>query len=187
MRERLELKILTLVLVLLIIGVVAAGIMVLTIEKNSLYSITTSSLDSTANIIAMDITRIMLAGKADVARALLAEMKGLKGIEEISIIHYDGHYAFSSDTTTSEADVMKRIADTKAPMQTHDVKKVTFYRPMVNEERCKVCHMNDPAVLGAIKLSISIEKEYKHAVNLIIFVIVCAIAAALCFSAVLWY
>ena len=187
MRERLELKILTLVLILLIIGVVAAGIMVLTIEKNSLYSITTSSLDSTANIIAMDINRIMLEGKADVTKELLAEMKEQKGIEEISIIHYDGHYAFSSDTTTSEANVMKQIAVTKAPMETHDVKKVTFYRPLLNEDRCKACHMNDPDVLGAIKLSISIEKEYNHAVKLIIFVIAAAIIAALCFSGVLWY
>ena len=187
MRERLELKILTLVLVLLVVGIVAAGIMVLTIEKKSLYSITESSLDSTANVIALDIARTMLAGKADETRAMVQELKGIKSIEELAVIHYDGHYAFSDDTSTKEADVMKKIAETKAPMEEHDVKQMTFYRPLVNEDRCKGCHINDPAILGAVKISLSIEKQYNRAIGIIVLVIACAVLAALCFSGVLWY
>ena len=80
MRERLELKILTLVLVLLVIGILAAGIMVLTIEKKSLYIITGSSLESSANIIAKDIARTMLDGKAEVTRDLMQELRGIRGI-----------------------------------------------------------------------------------------------------------
>ena len=36
MRERLELKILTVVMILLVVGILSAGFMVLTIEKKSL-------------------------------------------------------------------------------------------------------------------------------------------------------
>jgi methyl-accepting chemotaxis protein len=187
MRERLELKILTLVLVLLVIGILAAGIMVLTIEKKSLFIITGSSLESTANIIAKDIARTMLDGKAEVTRDLMQELRGIRGIEELAVIHYNGRNAFSPDTTTKEADVMKQIAETRLPLQVHDIKKMTFYRPLENEDRCKACHMNDPAILGAVKISLSIEKEYNRAVKLIWLVIGLTILASILFSGVLWY
>ena len=78
MRERLELKILSLVMILLVLGILSAGFMVLTIEKKSLYGITESSLDSTAAIISQDIARTMLEGKADVTKAMVQELKGIK-------------------------------------------------------------------------------------------------------------
>ncbi len=187
MRERLELKILTLVLVLLVIGILAAGIMVLMIEKKSLYSISESSLESTADIIAHDIVRTMLEGKADDTKAMMQELKGLKGIEEIAVIHYDGRHAFSKDSAPAESAVMKQITESRIPVQVPGVKKMTFYRPLENEEQCKACHMNDPAILGAVKISLSIEKDYDRAVKLIGLVIGLAILASILFSGVLWY
>jgi len=187
MRERLELKILTLVLVLLVIGILAAGIMVLTIEKKSLSSISGSSLESTADIIAHDIVRTMLEGKADVTKAMMQELKGIRGLEELAVIRYDGRHAFSTNTAPTETAVMKQITESRMPVQVPGVKKMTFYRPLENEARCKACHMNDPAILGAVKISLSIEKEYNRAVRLIILVILCTIAASVCLSGVLWY
>ncbi len=187
MQERLELKILTVVIVLLIVGILSAGFMVLTIEKKSLYGITEASLESTATIIAQDIARTMLDGKADVTKAMLQELKGLKSIEELIVLHYDGHQAFSSDTKTRESSVMKQLAETKQSFSVRDVKKLTYYKPLLNEDRCKTCHATDPVVLGAVKISLSIEKEYHDAVGNIIFVISVTILAAIFFSAVLWF
>jgi phosphate/phosphite/phosphonate ABC transporter binding protein len=186
MRERLELKILSLVMILLVLGILSAGVMVLTIEKQSLYSITEASLDSTATIIAQDITRTMLEGKADVTKAMVQELKGLKSIEELTVLHYDGHEAFSSDTKTRESEVVKQLAETQKAFSVRGVKKITYYRPLINENRCKACHAADPALLGAIKVSLSIEKEYHNAVGNIILVISVTILASVFFSAVLW-
>ena len=187
MRERLDIKILTLVLVLLIMGILAAGIMVLTIEKNSLYSIAESSLESTADVIEKDIQRTMLEGKAHVTRSMIQELKDLKAIEDVTVIHYDGHYAFSDDMSTVESSVMKQMMETKAPFQVHDRKKMIFYKPLMNEERCKTCHASDPAVLGALKISLSIEKEYNRATKMIIITILLTILASILFSMVLWF
>ncbi len=187
MRERLELKILTLVMILLIVGILSAGFMVLTIEKKTLYNITESSLESTATIIAQDIARTMIEGKADVTKSMVQELKVLKSIKELTILHYDGHHAFSSDLQTREDAVMKQLAETKKAFSVRDVKQMTYYKPLINEDRCKSCHATDPAVLGAVKVSLSIEKEYRDAVFYIVFVIAATILAAIFFSAVLWF
>lgn len=187
MRERLELKILTVVMILLVVGILSAGFMVLTIEKKSLYNITEASLDSTATIISQDVARTMLEGKADVTKAMLHELKALKSLQELTVIHYDGRKAFSSDTDTREAEAMKQLAETKKAFSVRGVKTLTYYRPLINEERCKTCHATDPAVLGAVKISLSIDKEYQDAVRNIILVISVTIFASVFFSGVLWF
>ncbi|MBI5848650.1 MAG: phosphate/phosphite/phosphonate ABC transporter substrate-binding protein [Nitrospirae bacterium] len=187
MQERLELKILTLVMILLVVGILSAGFMVLTIEKKSLYSITESSLDSTASIISQEIARTMLEGKADMTKSMMQELKDIKNIEELVVLHYDGHHAFNADSKIRESAVMKQLSETKKSFSVRDVKKMTYYRPLINEERCKTCHATDPAVLGAVKIGFSIEKEYKEALGYIVLVITLTILAALFFSAVLWF
>lgn len=186
MREKLELKILTLVVVLLLIGIIAAGFMVLTIEKKSLYSITESSSEATARIIAKDIERTMLEGRADITKSLVHELKTASGIEEIKVLHFEGREAFERQSPATEKDVMKIISDTKAPHTVRDVKRLIFYKPLENKEQCKGCHASEPQILGAVKTSISIEQEYNKSTNLIIIVILATILACFCFSIVLW-
>ncbi|MDA8431895.1 MAG: hypothetical protein M0Z60_02910, partial [Nitrospiraceae bacterium] len=167
MREKLELKILALVVVLLLIGIVAAGFMVLTIEKRSLYSLTAASSEATAKVIAKDVERTMLEGRADLAKSLLAELKGASGAEEVALLNYEGRQAFDKSSPPTEAEIMREIAQTKAPKRVQGVTQITFYKPLENTERCRTCHANDPAVLGAVKTSISIAKEYDNAKRLI--------------------
>jgi len=187
MRERLELKILAVVLVLLVLGILAAGLMVMTIERKSLYSITETSLESTANIVAQDISRTMLEGKSDVTKSMIQELHNVKGIDQLIILHYDGREAFSSNSSVNEAPIMKQLSETKKPMSVTEQKNVIFYRPLLNEDRCRSCHANDPAVLGAVKISLSIAKQYDRAVMIIILVITVTVIASLIFCSVLWY
>lgn len=186
MREKLELKILALVVVLLLIGIFSAGFMVMTIEKSSLYSITEASSESTAKILAKDVERTMIEGRADITRQLLQDLKGASGVEEISLVNHEGRPAFEKGMPPSEAEVMKKIARTKAPYRERDVKKLVFYKPLENAEKCKTCHAADPDILGAVKISFSIEKEYDDAMRLITIVILATILACFCFSIILW-
>lgn len=186
MRERLELKILILVVVLLLIGIFAAGFMVMTIEKSSLYSITEAGSESTAKVIAGDVERTMLEGRADITRQLVRDLKGTGGVEEISLVNHEGRSAFEKGMPPSESDVMKKIAHTKSAFLRRDVKKLTYYKPLENKEKCRTCHANDPEILGAVKISFSIEKEYSDAMKLIAIVMLATILACFCFSIVLW-
>lgn len=186
MGERLELKILTLVVSLLLIGILAAGFMVLTIEKASLYSITESSSEATAKVIAKDVERTMLEGRADITKALIDDLKGDSGIEEIAVFNYEGRQAFSLNGPVIAAEQMKKINETKVPLLIRDVKKLTFYKPLENKTKCRTCHAQAPDIIGAVKISISIEKEYDRAVNLIAIVILATVLACFCFSIILW-
>lgn len=186
MGERLELKILTLVVSLLLIGIFAAGFMVLTIEKASLYSITEASSEATAKVIAKDVERTMLEGRADITKSLIDDLKGESGIEEIEVLNHEGRPAFSPQAPVVESDQIKKIRETKAPLLIRDVKKLIFYKPLENKTKCKTCHAQEPDIMGAVKISISIEKEYNKAVNLIIIVILATVLACFCFSIILW-
>ena len=186
MREKLELKILTLVVVLLLIGICTAGFMVMTIEKSSLYSITEASSESTAKIIAKDIERTMIEGRADITKQLLQDLKGEGGAEEIALVNYEGRPAFEKGTPPTESGVMKIIAKTKAARLERGVKKLIFYKPLENTETCRSCHANDPEILGAVKISFSIAKEYDHAMKLVTIVLLATILASFCFSIILW-
>jgi phosphate/phosphite/phosphonate ABC transporter binding protein len=186
MREKLELKILTLVVTLLLVGIVGAGFMVLTIEKKSLYSITGASSESTARVIAKDVERSMLEGRADVVKSLLKELKGASGAEDISLWNSEGSPAFEKGAPAAEAEVMKEIEKTKAPKMVTGVTTITFYQPLIKSERCNTCHEKDPDVIGAVKTSISIAKEYANAKKLIMIVILATVLASLAFSFVLW-
>ncbi len=186
MREKLELKILTLVVILLFLGIMAAGFMVLTIEKSSLYGITEASSEATARVIAKDIEKTMLEGRADLAKSLVEELRGASGAEEIALLNHKGQPAFDKAAPALEAAVMGEISRSKTPKLVRGEKKLIFYKPMENAENCKSCHAADPSVLGAVKISISIAKEYNRAMRLIIIVILATVFASLCFSIVLW-
>lgn len=186
MREKLELKILTLVVILLVIGIIAAGFMVLTIEKKSLYSITEASSAATAGIIVKDVERTMLEGRADITRSIMEDLKVSGGVESIALLDSEGRPAFDKSQPAADGEVMKKMAQTKAPQLIRGVKKLTFYKPLENLEKCKACHANAPQLLGAVKISFSIDKEYSDAIKYIVIVILATLVACFCFSLILW-
>jgi hypothetical protein len=102
MREKLEFKILAIVISLLLVGILAAGFMVLTIEKKSLYSITEASSEVTANIIARDIARSMQSGGPDLTRTVISEIKGTSKVEDVSVLNHEGREAFNKAAPAEE-------------------------------------------------------------------------------------
>jgi len=136
-----------------------------------------------------DVERTMLEGRADLTRQLIEDLKGAGGVEQITLLNFEGRQAFDKTTEVDKTDVekMKRMTGTKAPEVIKDVRRLIFYKPLVNSERCRSCHADDPEILGAVKTSFSIEKEYAKAMGLINFVIFATVFAAVCFSLVLWY
>jgi phosphate/phosphite/phosphonate ABC transporter binding protein len=186
MREKLEFKILAIVGVLLILGIAGAGVMVMTIEKAGLYSMTGSSLELTTAIIAKDIERTMLEGKTDVARSMVDELKGEGSVKEAALLDLRGANAPGKTLSASDAAAIKTITLTRKPELVKGEKTLTFYRPLINTDRCMTCHAADPPVLGALKVSYSIEAQYRKALGYIGIVLAVTILASLCFSIILW-
>jgi methyl-accepting chemotaxis protein len=186
MCEKLELKIITVVMVLLLFGVIAAGVMTLMFEKATLYRITKAGSEITANVIARDIERAMLSGRADLAREIVNDLSTERDVEEIKVLNNEGREAFNEDAPATEADALKKISETRAPFSIQDVKKLTYYRPLINKEKCKNCHDDGRDLRGAVKIAISIEEEYKRTINLIWIIILVTVLGSILFSFLLW-
>ena len=185
MREKLELKIIITVLAMLLVGVVLESTMTMLIEKSTLYGITRENSETTAAIIKKNIEMTMLENRPDLTKKLIDSLRGTAGIADLYVINSVGREAFKKDAPATEAEAMKKIINTKAPIVIEDVKGYIFYKPLENAAECKGCHSNDGAILGAIKVSLSIEKEYERAKKSVITVILLTIVGAQGFSFVL--
>ena len=128
----------------------------------------------------------MLENRPDLTKKLIDSLRGTSGISDLHVVNSEGREAFEKDAPATEADAMKKIISTKEPIVIPDAKGYIFYKPLENSASCKGCHSNDGAVLGAIKVSLSIEKEYEKAKKSVITVILLTIVGALGFSLVLW-
>ena len=94
-------------------------------------------------------------------------------------MNFEGREAFKKDAPVTESEAMKKIISTKAPIVIEDVKGYTFYKPLENTDSCKGCHAQEGAILGAVKVSLSIEKEYERAMKSVTIVILLTIVGAL--------
>ncbi len=188
MREKLELKIVISVLVMLLVSVVLAGTMTILMGKSTLYGVTRENSETTAAIIKKDIEMTMQENRPDLTKKLIDGLRGTAGITDLHVVNSEGREAFWKDAPLTESDAMKKIVSTKAPIVIEGVKEYTFYKPLENTAECKGCHAQEGAVLGAVKVSLSIEKEreYEKAKKSGITVILLTIVGALGFSLVLW-
>ncbi|MEK6581420.1 MAG: phosphate/phosphite/phosphonate ABC transporter substrate-binding protein [Nitrospirota bacterium] len=187
MSEKLELKIIITVLSMLFVGIVLAGIMTMLIEKSTLYGITEENSKTTAAIVTKNVERTMIENRPDLTKELVEGIRGVGGIEDIRIINFEGREAFKKDSPPEEAATIKKLIDTKMPVMIKDAKKFVLYKPLENTSSCKGCHAQEGSLLGAVKVSLSIEKEYDKAMKSIVTVIILTVLGALGFSLVLWF
>jgi phosphate/phosphite/phosphonate ABC transporter binding protein len=187
-RQRIELKYMVFVVALLIAGIVWSGLLSLKVRDN-LYSTAGENLDATATIIAIDITRAMhesVEKKATISKEIVDGLKTIKGIEEAKILNAQGREAFIKDAEPTEATVMKEIAETKAPKEIKSQKFLTIYKPLVNATYCQGCHGKADAILGAVKVKLSLEKIYGKSSRFIIWTTIISIVGIAAGTFLFW-
>jgi phosphate/phosphite/phosphonate ABC transporter binding protein len=186
MKKSLEFKLLGIVATLLIVGVTAAGFMAVAIQKETLYSVAGSGAENIADIIFRDIETTMLEGKADITKRLVKNISGMRGIEQVAVLNAEGREAFEPGSLALEEAALAELRSGKERLLSRDTSRLVYFMPLKNTTACRACHGADKPLLGAVKVSISIEKEYKKAMSLITMVIIATIAASLGLSFVLW-
>src|SRR3989339_1827452 len=186
MRKKLELKIIISVLGMLLVGVVIAGVMTMLIQESTLNGITKENSETTVAIIKKDIEMTMMENRPDLTRKLIDSLRGTAGIAGLHVVDSEGREAFRKDAPVTESEAMKKVLSTKEPIIIQNVKEYTIYKPFENTASCKGCHANDGAVLGAVKVTLSIEKVYEKAKKSVTIVILLALVGVLGFSLVLW-
>jgi methyl-accepting chemotaxis protein len=176
-RERLEVKYMVFVIALLVVGILWAGILSFRVRDN-LYSTAEENLDSTATIVAMDITRVMhesVEKKAVISKQIVDGLKTVKGIEDIKVLNAQGREAFMRDSPATESSVMQTLSAKNVPLSYKSEKSLVFYKPLENASYCKGCHAKEGAVLGAVKVGVSLEKIYGKSMNFILWTTIISI------------
>src|SRR4030043_488523 len=177
LKERLEIKYMVFVVALLVAGILWAGILSFSV-KNNLYSTAEENLDATATIVAIDITRAMhesIDKKAARAKQSVEGLKTVKGIEDIKILNVQGREAFMKDLPATESSVMQTLSAKNAPLSYRSEKSLVFYKPLENALYCKGCHAREGAILGAVKVGVSLEKIYGKSMNFILWTTIISI------------
>jgi len=177
--NRLEMKILGVIVLVLVLGCVFAVGVTVFMEKSSLYKVSSLRTMETAQVIAKTIERTMIEGKAEVTRAMVSDLRTTKGIEDVNVYNSEGLEAFGGGGRAIESDVLERLKREKDSISLVRNGYHLIYRPLLNRGDCRQCHGTDRPVLGAIRIAVPLESEDREVRNMLIFSIVASIAAIL--------
>lgn len=186
MKKRLEFKILSVVVGLLIIGNILATIMAVSIQKKTIHTLTDSANNALSGILLKNIETTMLEGKADITMRILNNIRGLKGLEDIGVYDLSGREAFKPDSPPRESQAIQELRSGVERITKEEGYRHIYYMPLRNNPSCQRCHGTEKPILGAIKLTISTEKEGRQAMRMISFVIIATVLASVAFSLLLW-
>ncbi len=186
MKKTLEFKVLAIVTSVLLLGAIAAGFMAVSIQRSTVYYVSEEVSESTANIILMNIENTMLAGKADLTKELIKSLKGMPGIEKITVLNREGREAFDSSSPATESDVLRELKTGREYLLRKDGRRLTLYMPLRNKPACQKCHGAEDPLRGAVRVSMSVEKVFERAMRPITIVIIATIIGSLCFALLLW-
>ncbi|MBI4823213.1 MAG: phosphate/phosphite/phosphonate ABC transporter substrate-binding protein [Nitrospirae bacterium] len=170
LKERLEFKILSVGFVILIVGVITVSLFVFFIVKDSIKSIAEDRLKASAMLITKGIEETMLDGKAEVTVNLIKDFKAISDFEGIEVYNHQGREAFKPDAPIAEAETLKRLIESRASLSQIKGTSLTFYMPLDNLPRCHSCHGAETPMLGAIKISVSLEKEQDRIRNFMLLI-----------------
>lgn len=186
MKKRLEFKILSIVIGLLIIGNITAAIMAVSIQKKTIHTLTTSANNALSGVVLKNIETTMLEGKADITMRILNNIKDIRGLENIAVYDLDGREAFKPGSPATEAQALKELQSGAERITKKEGYRHIFYMALKNQQACQRCHGPEKPMLGALKITISTEKESKEAMGMITYVIVVTVIASIAFAILLW-
>lgn len=176
-KEKLELKYMVFVIALLVAGIVWSGILSLKVREN-LYSTAQENLDATATIVSIDITRAMhesVEKKATIAKEIMEGLREVKGLEQAMILNATGREAFNRDSEVIDAEIIKSMATDMKPKIVRSERSITYYKPLKNASYCKGCHAQQGAILGAVKITASLEEIYGKSSHFILWTTIISI------------
>ncbi|HAM50036.1 MAG TPA: hypothetical protein DCP92_04840, partial [Nitrospiraceae bacterium] len=187
MKKSLETKAILLVGGMLFSVALLSGLIAVSIQRRTLFSVTETSAEVTAGVVFEDIRNTMLEGKADLTKQSLAQLKNIAGVEEINVINAEGRTAFQPESPALESAAMDELRAGSERRFKRDQSRLLYYLPLKNTPECQKCHGGEKPLLGAVKIVVSVGKEFKTARDRIIMMVLSIILVSLCFSLLLWF
>lgn len=172
MKGKLEFKMFSLGTVIMVVAVILINGFVLWIEKDDIYSLSMDRLAATARVITKGLEHTMLEGKPEHTKSFVLDLKSTGGFESIEVFDSEGKEAFKPGAVSVEADVLREISETGKHLTFTEGQTVIYYMPLENHSRCRGCHAKEGDVLGAVRVAVSLEKEYEKITDFMAFMTV---------------
>lgn len=176
------------VMVLLMAGILWSAIFSIKARDN-LYSTAEENLDATATAVLIEITRAMHESaekKAEISGEIVQGLSSVKGIEDITVLNAQGREAFNRESPVIEGSVLQKMSGKIAPFSFRSKKSLVFYKPLENTSYCKNCHVQEGALLGAVKVVASLEEIYGKSMSFIIWSTVVSIGGISLGTIIFW-
>ncbi|MBT0664866.1 methyl-accepting chemotaxis protein [Geobacter pelophilus] len=168
MKTRLIYKILAIIGLTLCVGFAAMGLSALWLQFDSTMKLQIANSKTLAGVIIRDIDEFLLKGDTKEVDRYVEQVKEKKFAEDLLLYNKDGKAKGASAARFQKiAEETLRSGKESESRETIDGKRLlNLVIPLKNEERCKGCHPGDPANLGVLVLSTSLDKGYQSAIKL---------------------
>ncbi len=187
MKQKLELKVVGLCFVILVAGVAAICLSVINKEKSGINEVSSRRVQDTAKVITQALEITMLEGRAEVTKELSENLKFASGFEGIEVLNWEGREAFKPKAPTLELAAIDRLGRDRDGFTVADKQSLKVYMPLQNKQSCKACHSKETSdLLGAVKVSVSLEKEYDSINSFIFYLVVGCIVGVLFIGGLMW-
>lgn len=186
MKRKLELKVVGLCFIILVAGVAAICLSVIYKEKKDINSISSKRLQDTAKVITQSLELTMLDGRAEVTKDLTETLKFASGFEGIEVYNWEGREAFKPKAHPVEAAAINRLRVGKESYTIQEKHTLKVYMPLLNKQTCKGCHTEDSPLLGAVKVSVSLEEEYDSINSFIFYLLIGCSLGVLFIGGLMW-
>ena len=185
--QRLEVRVLLLSTLLPLVGIVSVSFGVLHLMRQGLLTVARQHSESTAEIITRSVERVMKEGRADITRALVADLRSHSGIAGVDVLNDEGREAFSKGTAAPENEALDRLRANPVPFSVQRGERLIFYRPLLNDEDCRPCHKEAKSLLGATKVSIPLGAVFQGESSLVAVALAWSLAGVLAMGLLLWW
>ncbi|MBI5025315.1 MAG: phosphate/phosphite/phosphonate ABC transporter substrate-binding protein [Nitrospirae bacterium] len=194
MKEKLEFKIVGLVISAVFVGVAIAGVVAVIFIRSDIFMMAEKYSEKysniTASIIAKDIEDSMLAGKGAATASMIDRYKSAEEkVISILVLNSEGREAFRKEGEPIEAAAVNKIKETEAPIIQMTRDAMHFYKPLMNSEKCIKCHSAQDKIRGVVKVSmlLPLELAYERVAHRIRIVLIGLIFGVLSLGALLWF
>ena len=186
MNKKLELKVVGLCLVILVAGVAAICLSVINKEKSGINGVSDRRVQDTAKVITQALEITMLEGRAEVTKDLAENLKFASGFEGIEVFNWEGREAFKPKSPSIETGSIDRLGRDREGFTVQYGQSLKVYMPLLNKQSCKGCHKESSALLGAVRVSVSLEKEYDSINSFIFYLVVGCVLGVLFIGGLMW-
>lgn len=163
-KTSIEMKILALVSILIIIGFGAFALINTRREQSDMIAQQEQMNRSLAISVHTSLKTSMLAGKSDLTRQVLEDLRNIDGVRQVKVFTSDGTEAFNGGGSAAgqEKDELTKVVSTGGVASFYEGeganRVLTEIHPLPNESACQACHGMASPMRGAVLVSTSTER-----------------------------